>query len=231
MSSTLEKPIREPSLLIKNGSVNLEGVNLEGTLAIPEMAQGMIVLVHGSGSHRHSHVNGYIAQELRRAAFATFLINLLTPDEEDIDMRTQHYRFDIGLLALRLFKVTEWLSQNPDTCHLKVGYFGANTESAATLVAAADHPDMIHAIVSRSGRTDLSGSVLSRIKTPTLLIVGEGDFPYVGINQDALKQLNAAKQLEMIPAATHLFEEQGALEQAIELACQWFGRHLAPDKS
>lgn len=226
MNTILEKTIRRQPVVIKDGLVRLKG-----DLSIPETAQGMIVLAHGSGSNRHSRFNRYIAQELHQTALATCLINLLTPAEEDIDMRTQHYRFDIGLLALRLFKVTEWLSHNPDTGHLKLGYFGANTESAAALVAAADHPGIVHAIVSRSGRTDLAGSALCRIKTPTLLIVGEGDFPCVGMNQDALEQLRGVKRLEIIPGATHLFEEESTLEQAIGSACRWFDRHFQPFQS
>jgi pimeloyl-ACP methyl ester carboxylesterase len=221
MNSRLEHSIREHSVIIQDGFIQLKG-----ELAIPEQAEGIIVLAHGSGSDRHHRFNEPIAHALRQTALATFSINLLTPTEEDIDMRTQHYRFDIGLLALRLSKVTEWLLQNPETCHLKIGYFAANTESAVALVAASDHPEAVQAIVSRSGRTDLAGTALSRIKTPTLLIVGSSDFPGVGMNQDALAQLQVAKQLAIVPGATHLFEEQGALAEAIEFACRWFASHL-----
>ncbi len=145
-------------------------------------------------------------------------------------MRTQHFRFDISFLASRLSRVTDWLLHNPDTRHLKIGYFSTNTESAAALVAATEHPEAVRAIVSRSGRTDLVGSELCHLQTPTLLIVGEKDFPTVGANEDALAQIPVRKQLVLVPGATHLFEEQGALETAIELAIQWFRYYLAREE-
>ncbi|MBF2075792.1 MAG: alpha/beta hydrolase [Synechococcales cyanobacterium C42_A2020_086] len=221
ITHNLEKSIIKQAMVVSDGSIQLKG-----DLAIPEQALGMIVLAGGSGSHRHHHSDRYIARALHQTGLATCLINLLTPAEEDIDMRTQHYRFDVRLLSRRLLRVTEGLRHHPETSHLKVGYFCADAESAAALLTCADHPNTVHAIVSRSGRTDLVGSALGRIKTPTLLIVGAGDFPCLGMNQDALEQFQGAKRLEVIPDATHLFEEQPALDQAIEVACHWFKLHL-----
>ena len=221
MKRTLEWNNQECGISVTTGSVTLKG-----NLGVPEGAKGVVLFAHGSGSSRHSPRNRYVAQVLRQRQLATLLIDLLTQSEEAIDRRTRHLRFDIGLLAPRLIDATEWLNQHPATRNLKVGYFGASTGSAAALVAAAERPDAVSAIVSRGGRPDLAGSALSRVKAPTLLIVGGNDIPVIGMNQEALAQLRTEKQLEIIPGATHLFEEPGALEKVAELASQWFNRYL-----
>lgn len=157
------------------------------------------------------------------------LIDLLTAEEEEVDLRTGHLRFDIGLLAGRLVGATDWLSQNPDTQDLRVGYFGASTGAGAALVAAAARPAEVGAVVSRGGRPDLAGSVaLSRVRAPTLLIVGGNDVPVIGMNEEALRRLRVEKRLEIVPGATHLFEEIGALEKVARLAADWFVRYLVP---
>jgi dienelactone hydrolase len=212
---------QEPSILVPAGSVHLEG-----ELILPMSAQGIVLFAHGSGSSLHSPRNRYVAQVLRLTGLATLLIDLLTPEEEAIDRRTRHLRFDIGLLAERLVSITNWLTQHPDTHRLRIGYFGASTGAAAALVAAADSPEAVGAIVSRGGRPDLAGSVLSRVKAPTLLIVGGDDVPVIAMNEDALAQLRVEKRLEIIPNATHLFEEPGALEEVSRLASQWFRHYI-----
>lgn len=221
MKRTLEWNNQECGISVTAGSVTLKG-----NLGVPEGAKGVVVFAHGSGSSRHSPRNRYVAQVLRQRQLATLLIDLLTQSEEAIDRRTRHLRFDIGLLAPRLIDATEWLNQHPATRNLKVGYFGASTGSAAALVAAAERPNAVSAIVSRGGRPDLAGSALSRVRAPTLLIVGGNDIPVIGMNREALAQLRTEKQLEIIPGATHLFEEPGGLEKVAELASQWFNRYL-----
>ena len=201
-------------------------VALEGTLGIPAGAQGIVLFAHGSGSSRHSPRNRYVAQVLRESGLATLLLDLLTSDEEAIDIVTAHPRFDIGLLAERLVGVTDWVSQQPNIQQLKIGYFGASTGAAAALVAATERPDVVAAIVSRGGRPDLAGPVLARVQAPTLLIVGGRDVPVIQMNQEALAQLCVEKQLNIVPGATHLFEEPGTLEQVARLASQWFMHHL-----
>jgi pimeloyl-ACP methyl ester carboxylesterase len=185
-----------------------------------------VLFAHGSGSSRHSPRNRYVARLLNEAKLATLLLDLLTAEEEAIDLRTAHLRFDIGLLAERLIGATDWLTQHPDTRDLPIGYFGASTGSGAALVAAAERPDVVGAIVSRGGRPDLAGSALQRVRAPTLLIVGGNDLPVIELNQAALAQLRCEKRLVIVPGATHLFEEPGALDEVARLACEWFERHL-----
>jgi dienelactone hydrolase len=199
---------------------------LEGSLGIPDDAGGVVLFAHGSGSGRHSPRNRYVAGVLREANLATLLIDLLTPDEEEVDLRTTHLRFDIGLLAQRLVGATEWLMQNPDTKELRIGYFGASTGAGAALAAAAERPDEVGAIVSRGGRPDLAGDALPLVKAPTLLIVGGNDEPVIGMNEEALARLRAEKRLQIVPDASHLFEEPGALEEVARLAAGWFAHHL-----
>jgi putative phosphoribosyl transferase len=201
-------------------------VTLEGNLAIPEDAQGVVLFAHGSGSGRHSRRNRYVAQELREAGLGTLLIDLLTPEEEEIDLQTRHLRFDIGLLAERLIGATDWLKREWDTQNLHVAYFGASTGAGAALVAAAERPEEAGAIVSRGGRPDLAGDALARVRAPTLLIVGENDVPVIKMNQEAMEQLRVEKELNIISGATHLFEEPGALEEVARLASDWFVRYL-----
>ena len=202
-------------------------VELEGDLGVPEEAAGVVLFAHGSGSGRHSPRNRYVAGVLREAGLATLMIDLLTREEEEADLRTGHLRFDIGLLAERLSGATDWLMHNPDTQNLRIGYFGASTGAGAALVAAAKRPREVGAIVSRGGRPDLAGDALPLVEAPTLLIVGGNDVPVIGMNQEALERLRAEKVLEIVPGATHLFEERGALEEVARLAANWFAHHLS----
>ncbi|MFB2934568.1 dienelactone hydrolase family protein [Aerosakkonemataceae cyanobacterium BLCC-F154] len=201
-------------------------VNLEGSLAQPENARGIILFAHGSGSSRNSPRNQYVAQELNKAEFSTLLFDLLTPDEESTDQESEDLRFNITFLAERLVDATQWVAQNLDIQNIQIGYFGASTGAAAALVAAAQFPDAVGAVVSRGGRPDLAGSSLSNVQAPTLLIVGEKDSPVIGMNQEALAQLSGEKKLEIVPGASHLFEEPGALEEIAKMARQWFEQYL-----
>jgi putative phosphoribosyl transferase len=202
-------------------------VTLEGNLSVPEEAQGVVLFAHGSGSSRHSPRNRFVARVLREARLATLLIDLLTVEEEAVDARTASLRFDIGLLAERLVGATDWLGRDRETSSLTIGYFGASTGAAAALVAAAERPDAIGAVVSRGGRPDLAARALPQVRAPTLLIVGGNDIPVIGMNQDALQQLGATeKQLVIVPGASHLFQEPGALEEVARLASDWFTRYL-----
>jgi putative phosphoribosyl transferase len=203
-------------------------VTLEGSLDVPPKARGVVLFAHGSGSSRHSPRNRAVAGTLREWGLATLLIDLLTPDEEAANAQTSRLRFDIGLLAERLAGATDWLGQDTDTRGLKVGYFGASTGSGAALVAAAERPNVVGAVVSRGGRPDLAGSALPHVKAPTLLIVGGHDRPVIEMNREALRQLRCENRLEIVPGATHLFEEPGALDAVAKLAGRWFRDHLAP---
>lgn len=204
-------------------------VTLEGDLGVPEDARGVVLFAHGSGSGRYSPRNRRVARKLREAGLATLLIDLLTPDEEEVDLRTRHLRFDIRLLADRLVGATDWLSRYPDTRDLRIGYFGASTGAGAALVAAAERPEAVGAIVSRGGRPDLAGEALTGVAAPTLLIVGERDVPVIEMNREAMERIRAEKRLEIVPGATHLFEEPGALEEVARLAAGWFVRYLHPN--
>jgi len=196
---------------------------------IPENATAVIAFAHGSGSSRRSPRNQYVARVLQQGGLGTLLFDLLTTDEERIDVRTAHLRFDIALLAQRLSEATAWLKQDADTRDLQVGYFGASTGAAAALVAAAQRPEEIFAVVSRGGRPDLAGSSLPLVKAPTLLIVGGEDTPVIRMNQDTFEQLSIEeKKLVIVPGATHLFEEPGTLEQVASLARDWFQRLSRP---
>lgn len=202
-------------------------LNLQADLKVPQLARGVVLFAHGSGSSRHSPRNQYVAEILNQAGLATLLLDLLTPDEEEAERSTRHLRFNISMLAERLIHATDWLAQSSLTRNLKIGYFGASTGAAAALVAAADRPKAIRAIVSRGGRPDLAGPTLPKVQAPTLLIVGGHDQPVITMNQDALDQLRAVKKLEIVPDATHLFEEPGALEAVAQMAQQWFEQYLA----
>jgi putative phosphoribosyl transferase len=206
-------------------------VLLEGNLTLPEGARGIVLFAHGSGSSRFSPRNCYVAQQLNREKLATLLVDLLSPEEEAVDLRTARLRFNIGLLAERLVGVTDWLVRQPDTRPLRIGYFGASTGAAAALVAAAERPQIVRAIVSRGGRPDLAGPALARVEAPTLLIVGGDDMPVIELNRAALAQLRCEKRLVIVPGATHLFEEPGALEEVARLARQWSERHLAREET
>ena len=208
--------------------VALGGLKLEGNLNLPEDARGVVLFAHGSGSSRYSPRNRHVAEMLNQAGLATLLIDLLTSEEEIIDMRTASLRFNINLLAQRVVAVTDWLLQYPDTRKLRLGYFGASTGAAAALVAAAERPKVVGAVVSRGGRPDLAGPALARVQAPTLLIVGGNDFEVIDLNRAAFAQLRCEKQLVIVPGATHLFEEPGTLDEVARLACDWSERHLAP---
>ena len=201
-------------------------VMLEGNLSLPRDARGIVLFAHGSGSSRHSPRNRYVAQLLNDEKLATLLVDLLTPDEEAVDLRTTQIRFDIDLLAERLVGVTDWLTEHPATRHLRVGYFGASTGAAAALVAAASRPKIVGAIVSRGGRPDLAGPTLRYVRAPTLLVVGGNDLQVIDLNRWAFAQLRCEKQLVIVPGATHLFEEPGALDEVARLAREWFVRYL-----
>jgi dienelactone hydrolase len=209
-------------------SVTSGSVQLAANLRIPDNARGIVLFANGSDSNRDSSRNRFITQVLCQARLATLLIDLLTPKEETIDRQLRHLRFDIGLLTERISSAIEWLGENSTTQNLRIGFLGSSTGSAAALMAAAEKPQALGAIVSRSGRPDLAGSALSRVKAPTLLIVGGNDIPLEGRNQEALRHLHAEKQLEIIPDATNLFEDLGALEDVARLASQWFVRYLTP---
>jgi putative phosphoribosyl transferase len=207
-------------------TVPVGSLMLQGNLSLPEQARGVVLFAHGSGSSRHSPRNRHVARMLNQADLATLLIDLLTLEEEAIDSRMAHLRFDIGLLAERLVAVTDWLAQYPDTRHIRIGYFGASTGAAAALVAAAERPQLLGAVVSRGGRPDLAGPALARVQAPTLLIVGGNDFEVIKLNEAAFAQLRCEKQLVIVPGATHLFEESGTLDAAARLAREWFEHHL-----
>ncbi len=221
MNSSAAQTIEERLVRVPAGSVTLEG-----NLTLPEQSRGIVLFAHGSGSSRHSPRNRYVALLLNEAKLATLLIDLLTLHEEVVDARTAQLRFDIDLLAERLVDATDWLTQFPDTKDLRIGYFGASTGAAAALAAAALRPDPVGAIVSRGGRPDLAGAALIRVRAPTLLIVGENDEQVIQLNRAALAQLRCEKQLVIVPGATHLFEEPGALDVVARLARDWFERHL-----
>jgi dienelactone hydrolase len=210
--------------------VNAGRVALEGNLSVPDGATGVVLFAHGSGSGRHSPRNRFVAGQLAAAGLGTLLIDLLTEAEERAEMDTRHLRFDIGLLAGRLVGATDWLGAEPRTANLSVGYFGASTGGGAALVAAAERPERVAAVVSRGGRPDLAGEALHRVTAPTLLIVGGDDEPVIEMNRWALARLSSPqKHLEIVPGASHLFEEPGTLEEVARLASGWFTRHLAAD--
>lgn len=200
--------------------------SLQGDLRTPADPHGIVVFAHGSGSSRHSLRNQYVARALERWGLATLLIDLLTPEEAAIDDRTAQHRFDIGMLAQRLVTIVDWLRGRKETASLPIGLFGASTGGGASLMAAADRPHEIAAIVSRGGRPDLAGPTLANVTTPALLIVGGLDAPVIQMNRDAMKQMRGEVTLEIVSGATHLFEEPGTLERVAELAANWFARHL-----
>ena len=206
------------------------GVRLEGIVSIPDDPQGLVIFVHGSGSSHYSLRNQYVAQTLQDAGLATLLFDLLTVSEETIDLRKHHLRFDIELLARRTAGVLEWLDLQPFAYGLKRGLFGASTGAAAALIAAAELPEKVDAIVSRGGRPDLAEEALASVQTPTLLIVGGEDEAVIDLNQQALTEMQPGidRKLIIVPGASHLFEEAGTLEQAAQLTRDWFLAHLSP---
>jgi putative phosphoribosyl transferase len=207
--------------------VTARGATLAGTLTLPTAARGVVVFAHGSGSGRFSPRNRAVAGVLVEAGLATLLMDLLTADEEAEDMRTGHLRFDIPLLADRVVSAVDWLSSQPTIAALPVGCFGASTGAAAALVTAAERPQRVRAVVSRGGRPDLAGDALRRVEAPTLLIVGGRDTVVIQLNRQAQAVLRGESKLVIVPGASHLFEEPGALEQVAALARDWLLRYLA----
>jgi len=207
-------------------SIPAGAVSLKGDLVMPVPAHGIVLFAHGTGSSRHSRRNQFVAQRLQEAGLATLLMDLLTLPEEQEDARTARLRFDMGLLGQRLLAALDWLAEDPRARALPVGCFGASSGAGGALVAAAERPESIKAVVSRGGRPDLAGDALPRVQAPTLLIVGSRDPAVIEMNRQALERLRCVKELVIVPGASHLFEEPGALEIVAELAAAWFTRHL-----
>jgi dienelactone hydrolase len=204
---------------------------LSGNLTIPENAMALVLFAHGSGSSRHSPRNQSVARTLNRAGLGTLLFDLLTPEEEALDIYTREHRFNIGLLAERLVHTTKWARQQEETRDLRIGYFGSSTGGAAALVAAAELPQDVGAVVSRGGRPDLAGDALPKVQAPTLLIVGGNDNIVIELNEMARDQMRCEVKLEIGPGATHLFEEPDALERVAKLASDWFSLHIGADSA
>lgn len=207
--------------------VSVDSATIEGNLSIPEGADGIVLFAHGAGSSRHSPRNNFVAQELRDGGLATLLIDLLTPEEKEVDRRTRRIRFDIDRLAERVVGTTDWLVEQAETEDLNVGIFGSSTGAAGALIAAAERPDVVEAVVSRGGRVDMAESVLGEVEASTLFIVGGRDVQVLGLNRQALAKLRTEKELEVVAGAGHLFEEPGALDEVARLAREWFRRHLS----
>lgn len=206
--------------------LDLEGIELSADLRLPPGARVLVVFAHGSGSGRSSPRNRYVAESLARRGLGSLLFDLLTETEQRLDNRTRELRFDIALLARRLTEVLDWIDRDLELQSLRVGLFGASTGAAAALLAAAARPDVVHAVVSRGGRTDLAGPALSRVKAPTLQIVGAQDPVVFGLNCQSSRALQCEQRLEVVAGATHLFEEPGALEEVARLAGDWFEKYL-----
>lgn len=207
--------------------ITSDGVTLVGDLTMARHPIGTILFAHGSGSSRHSPRNRYVAHMLQEAGMTTLLLDLLTANEEFLDEQTRHYRFDIPLLARRLVGAIDWLASEDTTAPLPLGLFGASTGAAAALIAAAQRPTAVRAVVSRGGRPDLAGAALAEVAAPTLLIVGSQDYGVIELNERALEEMQCERDLHLVPGATHLFEEPGAMEDVAALARDWFQRHFA----
>ena len=201
-----------------------EGVTLEGTLSIPGHARGVVLFAHGSGSSRFSPRNRAVAGALHDHGFATLLLDLLTSQEERVDAYTAQLRFDVSMLARRLVAAVDWLTDAPDTAHLPLGCFGASTGAASALITAVERAEVVTAVVSRGGRPDLAGAPLALVRAPTLLLVGGNDVPVIELNRRAMGQMRTEVRLEIVPGATHLFEEPGTLDVVAALATAWFAR-------
>ena len=219
MTASLMEAVRIPA----------ENATLDADVRVPANARGLVVFAHGSGSSRFSSRNRAVAQSLEDRGFGTVLMDLLTREEEAVDLRTRQHRFDIGLLARRVVAATDWIQEREGLGRLPVGYFGASTGAAAALIAAAERPAIARAVVSRGGRPDLAGPALQSVRAPTLLIVGGDDDVVIGLNEEAIAQMSADVELAIVPGATHLFEEPGALEEVSRLAGEWFARHLTAE--
>jgi pimeloyl-ACP methyl ester carboxylesterase len=208
--------------------ISAGGYRLKGDLRVPAQPQGLIIFAHGSGSSRFSRRNRQVAEFLGERNFATLLLDLLTSQEEAVDAATGQYRFDIPRLGKRVVAAADWVAIRPDISTLPIGCFGASTGAAAALIAAAERPAAVAAVVSRGGRPDLANAALTDVKAPTLLIVGGNDEPVIELNRQAMREMRAPVRLAVVPGATHLFEEPGTLDQVAELAAAWFGRYLVP---
>jgi putative phosphoribosyl transferase len=219
----MERQVVEQRVKIRVGP----NLFLDGNLSLPFIAHGVVLFAHGSGSSRHSPRNQYVARTLNSAGFATLLIDLLTYDEEIIDMQTRHLRFDVELLGNRLMNAIDWLTRQTDTRPLNIGLFGASTGAAAALIAAAYRPSLVSAIVSRGGRPDLASAYVSDVRAPTLLIVGGKDEAVIQLNRRAMARLRTPNELEIVPQASHLFTEPNKLETVAALAENWFVRYLS----
>jgi putative phosphoribosyl transferase len=206
--------------------IDVDAGTITGDLGLPADMDGVVAFAHGSGSSRHSRRNQEVAATLREAGFATLLMDLLTPEEERVDIRTREFRFDIPLLASRVAAAVDWLRSDQRTRGHRIGLFGASTGAAAALVAAAARPETVTAVVSRGGRPDLAGEALPQVQAPTLLIVGGDDRPVIGMNEDAMARMRAPTELVIVPGATHLFEEPGTLEEVARLARGHLAAHL-----
>ena len=215
----MAQPTALEATLILDGSAELHG-----DLLVPPSATGLVIFAHGSGSSRFSRRNRDVATALQSGGLGTLLLDLLTADEERIDVMTSEYRFDIPRLGRRMIAAIDWADTFHATTGLPIGFFGASTGAAAALIAAAERPDLTRAVVSRGGRPDLAGPALERVEAPTLLIVGGNDDPVIALNQDAMRQMRKMVRFEVIPGATHLFEEPGAMEEVSRLASEWFAR-------
>jgi putative phosphoribosyl transferase len=209
--------------------IDLGRVAVAGDLDVPARAAGLVIFAHGSGSSRFSRRNRAVAATLQQSGFATLLLDLLTRQEEAEDEHTGRHRFDIPLLGARVVGAADWAKSRPDLAHLPLAYFGASTGAAAALIAAAMRPTVTHAVISRGGRPDLAEEALTHVGAPTLLIVGGEDEPVVQMNRQAMRRMYAPVKLEIVPGATHLFEEPGALEEVARLAAEWCSRHVRPE--
>ena len=213
--------VRPAAVQIKAGRVLIDG-----DLTVPLTAAGLIVFAHGSGSSRFSRRHRSVAQVLQDGGYATLLLDLLTRQEDAIDEQTREYRFDVDRLGHRIVAAIDWTASHPQMARMPIACFGASTGAAAALVAAAERPEIVRAVISRGGRPDLAGYALPKVQAPTLLIVGGEDGPVIELNRAAIRRMRALVQLEIVPGATHLFEEPGALELVSELALKWCTKHL-----
>ena len=215
--------IEHTMVKIAAGSVTVEGI-----LSVPTDAQGIVLFAHGSGSTHRSPRNRQVAEVLNDGGFGTVLIDLLTPDEQQVDLQTARLRFDIPFLAGRLTNIADWIHDQPELRKLPFGLFGASTGAAAALITAVERSELVRAVVSRGGRPDLAGEALTRVEAPALLIVGGDDTSVIELNRRAMAKMHCAHELKIVPGATHLFEEPGTLEEVAKLARDWFGRWLIP---
>ncbi len=215
--------------VVESVLIPVPGGEIAADVRAPDDAVGLVIFAHGSGSSRFSSRNRAVAEDLNHHRFATLLLDLLTRGEEAVDVITAEYRFDVGLLGSRVMLATDWAAAHAEVGRLPIGYFGASTGAAAALIGAAERPGAVRAVVSRGGRPDLAADALSRVEAPTLLIVGSNDAPVIEMNEAAMRRMRAPVTLEIVPGATHLFEEPGTLEEVMRLASDWFARYLGAE--